>query len=63
MILMRNPYFERRERLQEEYRTAVYQLALADETDDEPRKRMARRQVKDAVQGLRSIGINPIRGR
>lgn len=60
---MRLPSIERRERLQEEYREAVYQLALADETDDEPRKRMARGEVAEAVQGLRSIGINPIRGR
>ncbi|MGW7128870.1 hypothetical protein ACWGIA_11120 [Streptomyces bobili] len=60
---MRLPSIERRERLQAEYRDAMYQLALADEVEDEPRKRMARGEVAEAVQALRSIGINPIRAR
>ncbi|WP_157857349.1 hypothetical protein [Streptomyces yerevanensis] len=49
--------------LQANYRAAVHQLALADETDDDQRKQMARERVRLAVQALRSLGINPIRGR
>ncbi|MFC4502145.1 MULTISPECIES: hypothetical protein [Streptomyces] len=60
---MRLPSIERKARLQAEYRAAVYELALADQTDDERRKRMAHWRVTEAVQALRSIGINPIRAR
>jgi hypothetical protein len=60
---MRLPSIERRERLQAEYRGAVHQLALADETEDERRKQRARGEVAEAVQALRSVGINPIRAR
>lgn len=58
---MRLPSIENRARLQAEYRDAVYRLALADETEDDRRKRMARWRVEEAVQALRAIGINPIR--
>lgn len=63
---MRMPSIERGDRrtqLQAEYRAAVHRLALADETDDERRKRMGRWKVAEAVQALRGIGIDPILGR
>ncbi|MFF3420963.1 hypothetical protein ACFYW9_40970 [Streptomyces sp. NPDC002698] len=60
---MRLPSIENRERFQTDYRHAVHQLALADETDDDRWKRQARERVADAVRALRSIGINPIRAR
>ncbi|MDT0468814.1 hypothetical protein [Streptomyces gibsoniae] len=60
---MRLPSIERKFQLQAQYRDAVHRLAVADEGDDERRKRMARWKVDEAVQALRSIGINPIRAR
>jgi hypothetical protein len=60
---MRLPSIERRIRFQAEYRDAVHRLAVADELDDERRKRMARWKVAEAVQALRGIGIDPILGR
>lgn len=58
----RLPSIERLER-QAAYRDAVAELAHADETDDDARKSAAVWRVAEAVEGLRAVGIEPVRGR
>ncbi|WP_367575301.1 hypothetical protein [Streptomyces griseoaurantiacus] len=53
----------RRKQLQAAYRDAVAELARADESGNGRRIRMARWRVAEAVQRLRVIGVDPVRGR